>query len=1629
VQFSGAVSPTERSALGDAGLNLLSYVGNHAYFAALRAPVDSNVLLKSRLTALNAIERQWKLHSDLLANQPPSWSIISPEKASPTTAVDPTVAVYVMFHKDVVLDPDGVVIVRRHGAWIRSKMESITGLVIELPLSEVAQLADEDAVMWIEPPLPQFSEVNDDNRTRTGAEVVQAAPYGLDGSGISVLVYDGGFALDSHSDFSGRLTVRDSAGLSDHATHVAGTVGGDGSASAGQFRGMAPAVTIESYGFEQPGGLSAGFLYTDPGDLEADYTEAINVHGVDLSNNSIGTNTAPNGFPCDWEGNYGATGALIDAIVGGSLGDPFRIVWANGNERQGAGACGTTYLTTAPPACAKNHITVGALNSDDDSVTSFTSWGPCDDGRIKPDLSGPGCQISVDGSVTSTSSAGGYTTKCGTSMAAPTITGLSALLLQDYRAQYPTEPDFLNSTLKSLLAHTAEDIENVGPDYMTGYGSVRIQPAIDTMRAGNFLEDVVDQGDTYSVLIIVGPADTELKVTLAWDDAPGTPNVDPVLVNDLDLVVIDSGNTTHFPWTLDPANPANPAVRTTTDHVNNIEQVVIDAPAPGTYRVEVSGFNIPTGPQSFSLVASPLLVACSSSGVVSLDRGKYDCTDTAALRVVDCDLNTDDTTIENASVTVFSTSEPSGETVILTESAPESAAFEGSVDLSSVNSPGVVHIIEGDQITITYLDADDGQGGTNVTIVSQAVVDCTPPVISNVAAPSPEPRQATITFDTNEPASSTVHYGLSCGNLDDSVTKAGLNISHSVTVGALSDDTTYFYSVEAADEVGHVASNDNGGTCYFFTTPEVPDFFTEEYGGDNDLDNTSIMLTPNGSVDFYSACSEPITVLPTAPGGMALVMSDDDSQQVTLSTGATVSIYGASYASFFVGSNGYITFDGGDIDWSESLSEHFAVPRISALYDDFNPSVAGSVLWEQFGDRVVVSYVAVPEYNTSNSSTFQVEMFFNGDITVSYLDMAPTDGIAGLSGGAGLDPDFFDFDLGSAGVCGPRPPAATSRVLAAAPDTAVEFDLQATDDGQPDPPGALTLHIITLPEGTIEDTTANHVITAPDLPYMMSGTLVTYTPNLGFGGSDTFQFIANDGGVPPEGGDSNVATIAVDVLELLALPFFDDFPTTTFDTEKWASVTGAEIDTVGLSEPSGPNAARLNGDPGGNDEFVTAEINLSTEDTVRLTYYFQQTGGGESPDSGDDLFVEYVDASGTWHILQQHVGSDGDMSTFQAEDILLPPGALHSLFRLRFRCTATAGLFDDWFVDNVGVTVANAPVANNLAVTTPESTPFDISLDATDPNEDTLAYTILSLPSNGVLSDPGTGAIGSAPHVLAANGNVVHYSPAPLNFQGNDAFTYIADDGEHDSNIATVDVTVGGPQPVYQFLVDDQDPGWVGIGQWEFGVPTGGGGSNGNDPTSGFTGSNVLGYNLAGDYPNNMGLEFLTTDAIDCSTVVSTELRFQRWLGVESSSFDHASVEVSADGNNWAPVWDHSGPSFNDAAWIEQVFDISAIADEEPQVFIRWTMGTTDGSVTYPGWNLDDIEIWGITTLNCYGDLDGDGAADLDDIMCVADGFAGTPCAGGDIFPCSIDGSINLDDLLAVIDAFRGSPACTATCD
>jgi hypothetical protein len=632
LQLGQRASSVLRQQLAAAGVELETPLGGDAWFAALELgrldPIALAALTGTgALAGVARVTPAWKLHPDFAPLDParvPEYSRVN--AADP---FDPVVAAYVVFHADVDAASEASrALVEKLDGRVVSVVGSLGAMVVEMPLARLGTLAGADPVQWIEPPLPPMSEVspvgpvstasagappNDSNRTRVQADQVQAAPYGLDGGGVTVLVYDAGTALASHQDFGGRVTTHDSSGTIDHATHVSGTIGGSGAASGGAFRGMAPDVKIESYGLQTDG--SSIFLYTNVGDIESDYDQAINAFGADVANNSIGTNTETNGFPCNIQGDYGVCAALIDSIVRGSLGAPFRIVWANGNERQGS-SCDIEgfgdYYSTAPPATAKNHIAVGALNSNDDSMTSFSSWGPTDDGRLKPDVSAPGCQSGSDGGVTSpgAGSTSEYIVYCGTSMASPTVAGCVALMLEDFRASYPAEPDPRNSTVKILLAQEAVDLGNTGPDYQFGYGSVRVKETIDFQRLGRFDEQTLaDQGASHVYSVTTTGAESELKVTLAWDDVPGTPNVFGSLVNDLDLRVIDPLGARHYPWTLNPANPGAAAVKTAEDHANNVEQVHVANPIAGAWRVEVHGFDVPAGPQPFSICASHALDA------------------------------------------------------------------------------------------------------------------------------------------------------------------------------------------------------------------------------------------------------------------------------------------------------------------------------------------------------------------------------------------------------------------------------------------------------------------------------------------------------------------------------------------------------------------------------------------------------------------------------------------------------------------------------------------------------------------------------------------------------------------------------------------------------------------------------------------------------------------------------------------------------------------------------------------------------------------------------------------------------------------------------------------------------------
>jgi subtilisin family serine protease len=306
----------------------------------------------------------------------------------------------------------------------------------------------------------------------TGANLIrQTAPYNLSGSGIKVGVWDGGSVRNTHQEFrTNRVVKRNSSALNDdHATHVAGTIGATGvQASA---KGMAPLVAIDSYDWNSDYAemtAAGAALATDPATK------------VPLSNHSYGYNATTADM-----GRYEAECNTTDALA---LSLPYYLIfWAAGNEQDTLTALGG-YQSITFNGLSKNILTVGAAN---DAVTSgvrdvskgtlasFSSMGPCDDGRIKPDLVANG--VTVNSSV-ATSDTAYDATYSGTSMATPNAAGSATLLVQLYKNNFSGQL-MRSSMLKALMIHTADDVGRPGPDYQYGWGYLNVKAAADLILA------------------------------------------------------------------------------------------------------------------------------------------------------------------------------------------------------------------------------------------------------------------------------------------------------------------------------------------------------------------------------------------------------------------------------------------------------------------------------------------------------------------------------------------------------------------------------------------------------------------------------------------------------------------------------------------------------------------------------------------------------------------------------------------------------------------------------------------------------------------------------------------------------------------------------------------------------------------------------------------------------------------------------------------------------------------------------------------------------------------------------------------------------------------------------------------
>ncbi len=454
--------------------------------------------------------------------------------------------------------------------------------------------------------------------------------------------WDGGNVRVSHQEFTdqgaSRVTVMDGAHPTHyHSTHVAGTM-------------VAAGINSNAKGMAYGGLLKSWQWSNDESEMAA-----AAANGLEISNHSYGfvVGWDYNNGNWIWHGNasispnedykfgfYDSGSRQLDQIAANA--PNYLIVKSAGNDRgDGPSNAGNgvaekdggddEFDCISPKGVAKNILTVGAVNevldyTGPESVvmSSFSCWGPADDGRIKPDIVGKGVGMfsTMDGSDSD------YGTLQGTSMSSPNVSGSMALLQLHYQNTHNGEI-MRAATLKGLVLHSADEAgDNIGPDYTFGWGLMNAERAANIISE-DLNQNVIDEqllleGDVYTRSIVV-PDGEDLRVTICWTDPAGypvAPQLNPttaMLVNDLDLKIEDTNANVYYPYSLSASNPSAAATTTTKNFVDNVEMVYLQNVEPGTYTITVDYDGTLTGSeQAFSIIISGIdeyttLPTCSSA--------------------------------------------------------------------------------------------------------------------------------------------------------------------------------------------------------------------------------------------------------------------------------------------------------------------------------------------------------------------------------------------------------------------------------------------------------------------------------------------------------------------------------------------------------------------------------------------------------------------------------------------------------------------------------------------------------------------------------------------------------------------------------------------------------------------------------------------------------------------------------------------------------------------------------------------------------------------------------------------------------------------------------------------------------
>jgi hypothetical protein len=862
IQFEGHPLASWRSVLKTNGVDLVKYIPEDAYIARITNTSLARVRGLSFVRWVGPYRPEHKVHPRLSA------SVKSASNTNLPVAIN------------ILLSPratdDELRQVRAMLSRVDNESRLRQGVIVRgnLPPAFLTKLAQLDSVLWIEP-APHRKLVDelaskivggDDGLTGTPT-VTEQMNFG--GGGVTVCVTDTGLDTGNtntmHPDVRGRVSgfqfygsLTDGSDGYGHGTHCAGIVAGNAAT------GETDPATGAWYGL---GVASQTTLF-----IERIFDENANEVTPAPSDATLARDAVRNGAQIgsaswgnDVQGEYDMDAAQFDELArdadAAAPGDqPYVLEFSAGNA-------GPDSQTLDSPATGKNVIATGASETvsgtesetyglyDDgpDTMADFSSRGPCEDGRIKPDLVAPGTWIASMASSAAPDEASiawmtidsFYVYMGGTSMSGPFASGAAADFIEYYWSTH-TNATPSPALVKAALINSARELdENNGgpgpiPNNDEGWGRITLTNIIGSSRVYEYVDQtaLLSTGQEYDQHLFVQNSDQPLKITLAYTDVAGFPGAIPALVNNLDLQVIGPDGTVYRGNQFTDGESTPNA--TAADALNNVEGVQLAQPAPGNYLVRILAVNVPEDArldtaeidQDFALVMSGNLLA-GHQGEILLDRTNYTAPGIIHLQVLDAGR-----AASNAvTVLVKSTTEPLGEHITLL-SAGGYGAFTGMVT-TVVGSPmpdGKLEIHNGDAIEADYTDSS----GTLRSATAQA--NLIAPVITGVTT-NLDNGLLTISWQTSEAASSTVYYGTNPAALNLSATDPTLTTDHSLILANLTVGATYYFVVASTDEAGNSATNNNSGNLYaFVAVPTPPVLLIDDYDDAGEQDAGSPVI-------------------------------------------------------------------------------------------------------------------------------------------------------------------------------------------------------------------------------------------------------------------------------------------------------------------------------------------------------------------------------------------------------------------------------------------------------------------------------------------------------------------------------------------------------------------------------------------------------------------------------------------------------------------------------------------------------------------------------------------------------------------------------------------------------------------